>query len=80
MKTKEIATQHIRRDRTGLPEGAVPEGVSAETIRAAIFYDTDGRFGAFRCAYRCRGDPIPRRVQGTGRRLHCRGSPSIPVA
>ena len=41
MRTKEIATQCIRRDRTGLREGAVSEGVSAETIRAVIFYDTD---------------------------------------
>jgi hypothetical protein len=45
----------------------VAEGTAgADTNRAAIPHHAGRRFGAFRCAYGCRVDPIPRRVQGTG--------------
>jgi hypothetical protein len=55
--------------KASVPEGAASERSGADTNRAAIPYHAGRHFGAFRCAYCCRVDPIPR-VQGTRRRLH----------
>jgi len=52
----------LRVGRSGISEGSRLESIGADTIRAAISYNADGRFGAFRCAYRYRGDPIPQRA------------------
>jgi hypothetical protein len=59
-------SQRLRRGRTGFPEAAVPEAAGADTSRAALPYHAARRFGAFRCAYRCGGAPLPQRATPNG--------------